>query len=72
MIIKISSNSKKELNNFRDTFISAITDGLQEKDIDFINGDRYDFNSENIFIKSQHTTLSHLNFINFKTSSILE
>ncbi len=72
MIIKLSSNSKKELNNFRTLFISAITDGLHEKDIHFINGDIYDFNSTNILIKSQHTTLSHLNLINCNTSSTLE
>ena len=72
MIVNISSNSKKELDNFRKTFIYAITDGLHETDIEFINGDRYDFNASNIFIKPQQTTLSHLNFINSNTSFILE
>jgi hypothetical protein len=71
MIVKLSSNSLKELNSFRTTFINIITGGLKEEDIEFLNGDRYDFNDDNILIKNQHTTLSHLNLINLNTSLML-
>ena len=59
MDIKISSYNKEYLKDFRKNLIKSITNHT-EKDLIFLNNDKYDLNAENIYIKPLNKTLKEI------------
>lgn len=59
MDIKISSYNKEYLKDFRKDLIKSITN-YTEKDLIFLNNDKYDLNAENVYIKPLKKTLKQI------------